>query len=558
MRYTPRMRRALSLCAMLALADRAHAGPSVDDPEGIGALARHADAGAWLVARISPSELAQLEALAALGGVSLPPDLDLVPAEAAEDLALLWNDGTQRDGFLYNKSGLLALSEHEADDGAPAHTVTRSVFPVANAGDAQVSLADLFGMPLLSRATRAELKQLAQDLGEPAKRAKKLATELRGAGVFVAGRRGSGWLFAWSLGDVVIVDRVDRNANGREDRNADGRADASDKATPWRADRAITSSSETGFDIARAGAELLLATGADVWLDPARRAGGGVCAPFRELSDRGPFSSASVRLELRSRVTIQIAWKRDPDVDLRAALARADDGLPWREGKAFTAKLYIAGTRALRKLARTMPLAKDWLDLRKAIRTCGTEAQLWVALFGWPQATALFLDEIAALDASADDAVSGIRNMLVSFDTLSLDAGRLEGIAEASFDATAATAVSHYLDLAFGRARKVRKPRPHTRWGGGTIRPYRLRRDPDAWVIGAAFGPAKLDGRLVRKIVATAETWPLVRFSVNVARAIDDLSGGHAGALIAGRFGGTLEGSVWFLRDDLFARIVTK
>jgi hypothetical protein len=538
-----------ALAIVLGLAAAGTPGASrADDTDTTQRLSPHVGADSWLIVSASAAELEQLLPLAGLWDDA--PRGALASASAVADRMFTSSEAARAAGTDAGAPQLLALRE-ERRDGDLAQTA-RLVFLATDVTAARAALALRWKLPLLERASLAEVARLAVELGEPATRGPTIVRELRRAQIFLAGRAGEEWVFARSTDDgVIVIDEIDAGRPVRWGTDAE---------------RARVRTVGTGIgDLLRAPSGRLLARpGVSVWVDPALRAGAGDarrgprtgCDGFLDLGARGPFDHAAARLHIAARsLEVELEWALRPAGGLAAALPTSDDGLRWQDDARAAIAIHTRDTRPLRALARPDALAGPWLDVQRRIAACGVEARWWAIAFGWPIAIASFLDAVAALDPSAADAVNGLRNVNLSLDSLSTDPERVVGTAEASVDGRAARALRRYLDAVFGAPRRIGRPQTHTRWGRGPIRPYvRDRAGGDA-IVGAGLNGGDVARRLARHTPRAKPPTSIARLRVDVASAAADLGWNAIGKLVAARFGRTARGHLRVDGDALRATL---
>jgi hypothetical protein len=174
-------------------------------------------------------------------------------------------------------------------------------------------------------------------------------------------------------------------------------------------------------------------------------------------------------------------------------------------------------------------------------------------VFGWPQTLSLFLDEIAALDPSAEAGISGLRNVAMEVEELSWDPEKIVGSIEVSVDAGASRAIKGWLDKVFGAKKEHKRPKRHTTWGSGLIRPYAWQRSGSTWSVGAALGGIDIGQRLARVPPVRKGEPPLAELSIDIERTLADLGWSPTGKLIAARFGKVVRGIVEFREGGLSA-----
>lgn len=225
--------------------------------------------------------------------------------------------------------------------------------------------------------------------------------------------------------------------------------------------------------------------------DPDRRGGGAWranprCASLAEVADGKLLTDASLRLASRpDGFELDGVLGATSDEALAAALPRASAPLVAHRtrGAVAWAALWNGPTAGLRALDRP-EVYSSWPLLGPHLRGCEDHYVLTAELFGWPQMTGLFLDEMAALGPRGKLFADTAAGAAASVRRWSDDPLKLEAVIEGTVEPRAAGAASSLLDRAFLPGDRKR---PLERWGRGRLRPY-VRHGAARTAVGTTLG----------------------------------------------------------------------
>ena len=416
----------------------------------------------------------------------------------------------------------------------------RVVMAVDDVGKLNATVTRLAGViPGMTAVGPAKASAVATAVRAPASNGKAVVAALRRAGVQAVGRvPGIGTLIAiHRMGGALVVDLLTPAMSAKLSWPRDGAAVLTRLA---RVPNVVRKRAAHG------AAARLSKPGVVVWADApglydlqrhlqhelALRIGVGandpanddkVCAGFRDIVTAGPFTDIAASIDIRpgSAMSAGASIHADLVYGLRGAfkLARAmlvaDDQLIDAKGMA-NADAVIAGQLFLKSLAplRTLPRPKvlklQRQELRWTMLNCTSSAWTSLALFGWPQAMGMMLDEVANIDPEAAKLVAGARNTAFAFREVGGGMGRLRGFVEMSVTPDVAAYPARYFATVWGAKKVVTKSNQKVdTWGKGPMRPYHL---PIAGhdVFGIALQPRSLGWRVDHRLLGTRKVDRLV------------------------------------------------
>ncbi len=239
-----------------------------------------------------------------------------------------------------------------------------------------------------------------------------------------------------------------------------------------------------------------------------------ICAGFRDIVTGGPFTDIAAAVDIRpGRGSAGASIHTDVVYGLRGAfkLARsmivADDQLldakgMTSAGAVVAGELFLKSLAPLRALPRPKVLKLERQELRWTLLNCSPPAWTALALFGWPQALGMVLDEVAKIHPQAATLVAGTRNTAFAFRQLGDSVAHMRGFVELSMTSKAAAYPPQYFAAVWGRKQSAkRREQVVNTWGNGPLRPYHL---PIAGhdVFGVAFTPRAVSWRIDHLLTA--------------------------------------------------------
>ncbi len=405
----------------------------------------------------------------------------------------------------------------------------RVVMAVDDVGKLDATVTRLAGViPGLTAVAPGKAAAVASAVGAPAGSGTAVVATLRKAGVQAVGQLPAiGTLVAiHRMGDALVIDLLTPTGGNALSWPRDG---AIVLARLARVPNAVRQRAKHG------AAARLTGPGTVVWADAtglydlqrrlqhelAARVGGPdpvnedkVCSGFRDIVTAGPFAdiAASVDIRQKSGSSVSASIHTDLVYGLRGAfkLARAmlvaDDQLidakdMTNAGAVVAGELFLASLAPLRALPRPHVLELERQELRWTMLNCTSSAWTALALFGWPQAMGMVLDEVAHIAPEAAKLVTGARNTAFAFRAVGGGMGHLRGFVEMSVSPDVAAFPARYFATVWGAKKVVTKSGQKVdTWGTGPMRPYHL---PIAGhdVFGIAFQPRSLAWRVAHRLL---------------------------------------------------------
>lgn len=414
----------------------------------------------------------------------------------------------------------------------------RVVMAVDDVGKLNATVTKLAGViPGMTAVVPGKAGEVATAVGAPASSGTSVVAALRKAGVQAVGRVPViGTLVAiHRMGGALVIDLLTPT---RGDALSWSRHGAAVLARLARVPNAVRQRTKHG------AAARLTGPGTVVWADAtglydlqrrlehelAARIGGPdpanedkVCAGFRDIVTSGPFTDIAASIDIRpgsshsysASIHTDLVYGLRGAFRLAKAMLVADDQLIDAKGMAnagavVAGQLYLESLAPLRALPRPKVLELQRQELRWTMLNCTSSAMTSLALFGWPQAMGMVLDEIAHVDPEAAKLVAGARNTAFALRKVGGGMGHLRGFVEMSVTPDVAAYPARYFATVWGAKRVVTKGSQKVdTWGKGPMRPYHLPIHGHD-VFGIAFQPRSLAWRVAHRMLGTRSVDRLV------------------------------------------------
>lgn len=473
---------------------------------------------AAMVVRADPVEIERAAAMVrALGGeVGLIANVVSLASATAIGFDALAAAGWGSIGIDVGQPVFVAIG---AIDPSAAHALWH-VRTVARVADGR-PFADWAGRTSLlrepwraDRPVRGALASLLGLAGDP--RAEAIAaralTERGAIAVGVSPSFGA-LLFVRRVGPYAAIDAFALAEIGRINWTRDGAAILARLDAPARG---AAMSERTG-----AGARALSRPGLVFWTRPEGLFDAAVawsrppasCEAFRALAGQTALTDGAIAMRVAAgQVALDVVWGAAPGAPLTSAWTTADDGLlgpTLRRGAVLGASIYLAGTDRLRGIPRPELVQDGWMPLWRRARSCGRTARALLLGFAWPEITAQWLGDVAAVSAPAARLVAAARNIAFAGRRVSASDRRAwQAVLEGSLAPGGMGPAESVLDAVFGGRRTTRRPRRHTAWDGGYLLPYTLSRGKRGGVIGVGIGDRARRWRLDQPLSRPRRTAP--------------------------------------------------